>query len=189
MLVGRGDDADVDGERPARADPGHLAIFDRAQQAVLRRAGQGGELVEEERAAIGLLEAAGPGLGGAGEGSRLMAEQLGLDQGFGKRGAVHHDQRPVPARGQMVQALGDQLLAGAPLADDQHRAVERRGAAGPLHGIEEGGGLADEMSVALHCHDLAHFPTCWQEISVLAPHFGRKTGGFPPFPEAGTPPA
>ena len=58
MLVGRGDDADVDLDRPARADPRHLAIFDRAQQPVLGRAGQGGELVEEQGAAIGLLEPA-----------------------------------------------------------------------------------------------------------------------------------
>ena len=58
----------------------------------------------------------------------------------------------------MVEALGDQLLAGAALADDQHRPVERRGAAGALDRVEEGGGLADEMGVALHAQYWRIFP-------------------------------
>ncbi len=57
----------------------------------------------------------------------------------------------------MVEALGDQLLAGAALADDEHRPVERRGAAGALDRVEEGGGLADEMGVALHCPNIGAF--------------------------------
>ena len=166
VLVGGGDDAHVDLERAARADPRHLAIFDRAQQPVLGGAGQSGELVEEERAAIGFLEAARPRLGGAGEGAGLVAEQFRLDQSLGQGRAVHDDQRPVPAGGQVVQALGDQLLAGAALADDEHRPVERRGAAGALDRVEEGGGLADELGVALHCRLLAHFTTCWQVLSA-----------------------
>ena len=79
----------------------------------------------------------GPGLGGAGECAGLVAEQFRLDQGLGQSGAIHDDQRPVPARGQMMQAFGDQLLAGAALADDEHRPVERRGAAGALDRVEE----------------------------------------------------
>ena len=138
MLVGRGDDADVDLDRLGRADAGDLAIFDRAQQPVLRRRGQGRQFVEEQGAAVGFLEPAVAGLGGAGEAARLMPEQFGLDQIFGKRGAVHRHQRPRPARRQMVEPLGDQFLARAALADDQHRAVERRGAARPLDRVEKG---------------------------------------------------
>ena len=36
MLVGCGDDADVDLDRPGCADAGDLALFDRAQETVLR---------------------------------------------------------------------------------------------------------------------------------------------------------
>ena len=122
ILVGRGDDADVDRDRLGRADPRDLAIFDRAQQPVLRGHRQGAELVEEQGAAIGFLEPAVARLGGAGEAARLVAEQFGLDQIFGQGRAVHDDQRARPARGQVVETLGDQLLAGAALADDQHRA-------------------------------------------------------------------
>jgi hypothetical protein len=60
MLVGGRDDAHVNAHRTRRADPRHLAIFDRAQQPVLGRAGQRGELVQEQGAAVGFLEP-GPG--------------------------------------------------------------------------------------------------------------------------------
>ena len=132
--------------------------------------GQGRQLVEEQGAAVGLLEAPVAGLGGAGEASRLMAEQLGLDQGLGQRGAVHRHQRAGPARRQMVQALGDQLLAGAALADHQDRPVERRGAARPLDRVEEGQALPDELIGPLHATD------CWWQIPLLARYFDRISG-------------
>ena len=67
-----------------------------------------------------------------------MPEQLRLNQRFGQRGAVHDDQRLVPASAQAVETLGDQFLAGPTLADDQHRTVERGGAAGPFQRVQKG---------------------------------------------------
>jgi hypothetical protein len=162
MLVGGRDDAHVNAHRTRRADPRHLAIFDRAQQPVLGRAGQRGELVQEQGAAVGFLEPALARLRGAGESARFVAEQLRLDQRLGQGRAVEGDERAVPASGKMVQALGDQLLAGTPLADHQHRPVERRRAARALHRIEEGGGLAHELRRPLHCHSLAQLADYWQ---------------------------
>ena len=121
------------------------------------------QLVEEQCAAIGLLEAAGARLGGAGEGARLMAEKLGLDQRLGEGGAVHRHQRPGPARAQPVQPLGDQLLARAAFADHQHRPVQRGGTARPLDRIEERPGLADELVVAVHAEQLAYFANARQD--------------------------
>jgi hypothetical protein len=112
------------------------------------------QLVEEQGSAVRFLEPAGARLGGAGERAGLVAEQLRLDQSLRQSGAVHHHQRPVPARGKVVEALGDQLLAGAALADDEDRPVERRRPARPLDRVEERGGLADQLGVALHCQDL-----------------------------------
>ena len=64
-----------------------------------------------------------PPLLGAGEGARFMAEQLGFEQGLRlSAGTVQLDEGLVPARRQIVQAGGHQLLAGAALADYQHRA-------------------------------------------------------------------
>ena len=83
MLVGSGDDPDVDPDRPRRTDPGDLAIFDRAKQPLLRGRGKRRQLVEKQRAAIGLLEPAMTGLDRAGETSGFVPEQFGLDQIFG----------------------------------------------------------------------------------------------------------
>ena len=111
------------------------------------------------------------GLGGAGEAARLVAEQLGFDQIFGQRRAVHDDQRPRPARRQMVKPLGDQLLAGPALADDQHGPVERRGAARALDRVEERQALTDELIRPLHDLSiksgrlLVANPTIWQGFS------------------------
>src|SRR3954469_10201069 len=87
----------------------------------------------------------------------------------------------------MVEALGDQLLAGTTLADDEHGAVERRGTARSFHRIEEGGGLADQLSVALHCQELGHFTTAWQEKSGRCGRQQSDFRGFPPLPQLGTP--
>ena len=64
-----------------------------AQQLRLQRRGHLGDLVEEERAAVGQLEAAQPPLGGAGEGAALVAEQLALDERLGDGRAVEGDER------------------------------------------------------------------------------------------------
>ena len=58
----------------------------------------------------------------------------------------------------MVEAFGDQLLAGAALADHQHRPIERRGAAGALDRVEKGRGLADQMSIPFHATNWDYFP-------------------------------
>src|SRR5690606_14301705 len=160
---GGGDDAHVDPDRPRRADPRHLAVLDRAQQPLLRGHRQRADLVEEQRPAVGLFETPDPVSRRAGERARLVAEQLGLDQRLGQRRAVHDHQRLFPAVRQAVKAFGDQLLAGAALADHQHRAPHRRRAAGALDRVEKGARLADEM-LGLPIHDqlVAEIPICWQ---------------------------
>ena len=178
MLVGGGDDADVDLDRLGRADAGDLAIFDRAQQPVLRRRRQRRQFVEEQGPAVGFLEAAVAGLGGAGEAARFMPEQFGLDQVFGKRGAVHRHQRPRPASRQMVEPLGDQFLARAALADYQHRTVERRGTAGALDRVEESEARADELIASLHANMWWQIPPSGK-LSVAA--VGRKMALFARF--------
>ena len=64
-----------------------------------------------------------PGLGLArvGEGAPLEAEQLGLEQGLGDRGAVDLDERPRRPRAGPVKGAGQQPLARPRLALDQQR--------------------------------------------------------------------
>ena len=138
MLVGGRDDPDIDSQRPRGTDPRDLAIFDRPQQPLLRAHAQGPKLIKEQCAAIGLFKAALARPGRTCKCASLMPEQFRLDQGFGQSCTVHRDQRPIPARTQPMQTLGDQLLAGPPLPDHQHRPVERRRAARTLDSVQKG---------------------------------------------------
>jgi len=153
VRVGRRDDTDIDGERLGGADPSDFTIFDGAEEPVLSRHGKRTEFVQEEGSAIGLFEAAVPGLGRAGEAARLVAEELGLDQCLRQRRAVHDDQRTSPARRQVMKALGDQFLAGSAFSNDKDRAVERRRTARPLDGVEECQALPHELICPLHYAD------------------------------------
>ena len=162
MLVRRGDDAHIDADRARGADACDLAIFDRAEQALLCAHRHRRELVEEQRAAVGFLEPAGAAARRAREGAGFVPEQLAFDQRLGHRGAVHDHIRTIPARRQAVEALGDQFLARPALADHEHRAVERRREARAFDRILEGRRLADELRFALHSQSLANFPVHWQ---------------------------
>ena len=59
VAVGGGDDAHVDLRGCVGADAAHLARLEHAQQLRLQRQRQLADLVEEQRAAVGLLERAG----------------------------------------------------------------------------------------------------------------------------------
>ena len=99
----------------------NLPLLQHAQQLDLRHRHHLGDLVEEQRAAIGQLEAAGAPIGGAGERAALVPEDLALEQRLRNRRAVDGDKRRLGARAELVDRLRDQLLARARLADDEHR--------------------------------------------------------------------
>ena len=125
VAVRRGDDAHVDAQAARAADALELALLQHAQQLRLRLERQLADLVEEQRAAVGELEAAAALLDRAGEGALLVAEELALEQLARQRGAVELDERALAARALLVDRARDELLAGAGLALDQHGAVRR----------------------------------------------------------------
>jgi hypothetical protein len=128
------------------------------QELGLQRQRQLADLVEEDRAAVGLGEQAQPIGAGVGEGAALVAEQLALDQRLGHRRQVDRDERRLGPRRVVVDRARDQLLAGAALAGDQ----DRRGRAGDpadqsedlLHGL----GPRDHVLEAVLALDLALQP-------------------------------
>jgi hypothetical protein len=124
--VGGRDQAHVDRDRLASAQAHHFAFLQHAQQLDLHRQRQVADLVEEQGAAVGRLEPAGLGLLGAGEGAPLIAEQLALDQGFGKRAAIDGDEIGRTAPAQRMHVARHEFLAGAGLADDQGGRLARR---------------------------------------------------------------
>ena len=69
----------------------------------------------EEEVAAKLADALA---GSAGKGTGLMAEKLGFDQLGRNGGAVDGDEWTLGARGEVVQAAGNHLLAGAGFAQD-----------------------------------------------------------------------
>ena len=98
VAVGRGDHAHVDAVHAIAADALDLALLQRAQQLRLQLQRQLADLVEEQRAAVGDLELAGPIALRAGERARHVPEQLALGDADRQRGAVDVDERLVGAR-------------------------------------------------------------------------------------------
>ncbi len=138
VLVGGGDDAHVHPHRRVPADPIELAVCQHAQQPGLRLRGHVADLVEEESAAVGLLEAPLAPRRGAGKSPLFVAEELRFHEIPGNGGHIQRDARPGRAGAVPVQGPGNQLLAGAGLAVDQDRdAAVSQPADGPedlLHG-------------------------------------------------------
>ena len=93
--IGRRDDTDIDAMRSVTADPLHGKILNGPQQLRLRGRGQVGDLVEEQRASVGVLELSAP-TANSGRGPLLDAEQLRLEQRVHERGAIDRDERAVP---------------------------------------------------------------------------------------------
>ena len=65
----------------------------------------------------------------------LVAEQLRVDQLVGDRAAIDADERPLGTRRAVVDCAGDQLLARARLAEDEHGHV---GAGDQLDALHDG---------------------------------------------------
>ena len=93
VLVGGGDHAHVDADQFAPADAEELALGQHAQQARLQRQRHVADLVEEQRAAVGLLEAADVAALRTGEGAGLVAEQFAFQQLRRNRRGVEGDER------------------------------------------------------------------------------------------------
>ena len=123
LPVGRRHDPDVDSDFLVAAQPREGPVLEHVEQLGLERQRHLADLVQEDGAAVGLLEAAELPAFGAREGPALVAEQLALQQVARHRRAVDLDERPVPPRRRAVQRLGDHLLAHPRLAEDEGRHV------------------------------------------------------------------
>ena len=127
VAVRRGDEPHVDRLR-APADLLHFARLERAQDLGLDRQRELADLVDEERAFVGLLEVPLPRLRGAGERPLRVAEQLRLRELARDRGGVEAHERLVGPARVGVERGRHHVLAGAALARDKHGDVLRRDA-------------------------------------------------------------
>ena len=120
-----GDQPDIGPKRRRAPDPLVLPFLKNAKQLRLDRGGEITDLIEEERAAGGQLEATAFETIRAGEGPALVSEELGLRQRFGQGGAVDRHEGTFGAAARIVDGASDQLLAGPALAGEQDRCVLR----------------------------------------------------------------
>src|SRR5690606_10722984 len=84
----------------------------------------------------------------AGESALHVPEQLGLEQVLGYRAAVERYECGIAAVALAVDQAGDQLLAGAALARDEHGRRVAGDLGGDLEGAGHGGRLRDDLAVA-----------------------------------------
>ena len=123
VAVAGGDHAGVDADGLRVAYPLELVLLQHAQQLDLELGRGGVDFVEEDGAGVGGLETAGAVVDRAGERAAHMAEQLAFQQVFGQGPAIDADERAAAPRAEPVDRLGDQFLARARLAQQQHRGV------------------------------------------------------------------
>jgi hypothetical protein len=143
--VRRRDDPDIGPQRGGPANPLELALLEDPQELGLDGQRQLRDLVEEQRPARGQLEAPGLLAIGAGEGAPLVAEQLGLQQGLGERGAVHRHEGTFHAGARVMDGSRYQLLAGPALAHDQGGGLGGGHLGGAVEGLPQRSGAADDL--------------------------------------------
>ena len=109
------------------ADPAEAAVLQEAQQLGLQPRAHFADAVEEQGAAGGQLQQAELALRArALEGAGAVAEQLGLGHGFRQSRTIQRHEWRLPARAGQVAGARQQFLAGAGLALDQQRRIQRR---------------------------------------------------------------
>ena len=137
-VAGR-DHPGVDANRLRIADAFKLLLLQHAQQLDLQVVRRGVDLVQEDRAGVRRLEPADAVIDRAGEGAANVPEQLAFQQALAERAAIDLDVRAGAAAAEAVDGGGDQFLAGARLAQQQHRGLAAGHAPGQaidvLHGL------------------------------------------------------
>jgi hypothetical protein len=156
--VGGGDEAEVHRDLAGAADALDLLLLQHAQQPHLDGVADGRDLVQEEGASVRLLEEATLVGHGAGEAALGVAEQLRFQQRLRQCRAVDGDEGPAGAVRKVVHGAGDQLLAGARLAGDQHAGAHRRHALDQLEDARHRRRVADDaaadpLALARHLGD------------------------------------
>ena len=103
ILMRRGDDAYVRFQRRVAADAVILAVGQHPQQANLQVRRHVADLVQKQRAALGLLESPATRVLRAGERTALVPEQFGFEQVLGDSRGIDGHERAARPRAVPVQ--------------------------------------------------------------------------------------
>ena len=140
ITVGGRDQPDIGPKRRRAADPFVLPFLKHAEELRLHRGGEITDLIEEERAAAGQLEATALETIRAGEGPALMSEEFGLRQRFGQGGAVDRHERSLGTSARIVDGTSDQFFPSTIYEDHKQLVADRDSAR------SEAGSLRSEKS-------------------------------------------
>ncbi|MGB7296048.1 MAG: hypothetical protein WBC70_10705 [Candidatus Aminicenantales bacterium] len=149
VLVGGGDNPDVDLADLARPNPLDLPFFEDPQHLRLGFEAHVSDFVQEDGPAVGQLELAHLALGGPGERALFVAEKLAFDQFLRDGRAVDLDKRFFGSHAVAVNGPGDELLPGAAFPVDENRGVSRGCLEEVLPELLHQGVLADELIALL----------------------------------------
>jgi hypothetical protein len=113
--------------RPIGADAMNVAVLEEAQEQRLHAQAHLADLVEEDRAAVRLLEEPRLVAIGAGEAAAHVTEQLRFEQRVRHAGAIDRHERTRAARAVVVHQARDHFLADAALSGQENLRVGTRG--------------------------------------------------------------
>lgn len=144
--MGGADEPEIHCDRGFAAQALQPMFLQHTQQLGLHRQRHVADFVQEQGAALRLLEVAAPGLGRAGEGALFVAEQFGLDQALRNRRAIDRDEGRLAAGGMLMEHARHMLLADPGLAGDEQ---------GVGVASEAGQGFGDALHRRRHTQALA----------------------------------
>ena len=124
IVVGGGDDSDIDGMSGGGAEGADLTILENAEQFYLQFQGKIGDFVEEESPAVGDGKEAGSVGSGVGEGPTDMAKELALQKRGRDGSAVDGHEGTGTPGGKFVEGSGGELFSGPTFAGEEDRGFE-----------------------------------------------------------------
>src|SRR5690554_5011900 len=149
IAMGRRDDPNIDRLGTIGAHALHHPLLERTKKLHLKVEGHLAQLVEKERAALGLLKTTGARCHCAGEGALNVTEEFGLEEVFGDGAAVDDNEGAIAPIGTAMDLARDELFTGSGFTCDEHADLGWRDALHFAEDLLKNGGAADDLAKAL----------------------------------------
>ena len=120
VVFRRCDHAAIDGDRRVRTQAFDPPFLQDAQEFDLQRARHALDFVEKQCPLLRVLDLADAALDGTRERTGFVTENLALEKTFRQPAAIERNEVPGPAAAVLMEAAGNQFLARARFADDEH---------------------------------------------------------------------
>ncbi|MCG3119097.1 MAG: hypothetical protein ALAOOOJD_01428 [bacterium] len=145
IFVGGRDEAHLAANRFIAAEALESALLQQAQEFRLCGKAHVADLVEKQRAAIGLLKFADFAFGGARERAFFVTQKFAFQQGLRNRGAIDRKKSLIRAPAVLVNRARHQFLAGAAFAHQEHPHIAGGHPADHFINFLNGGAVADDV--------------------------------------------